>query len=164
STSRSTRWTKPSGASGKRCKPTPAPRRTGRWPTIRSSRKSRRSRLPARTAARLGAILVALLLVWFAVGHLPILKAVVAAAKLVRISPALPYTPSNAVMGLAGISLRDMALGTFLGMAPGTLLYCWAGSLLPSAEAIEAGEGLHGGLVWVLLGAAFVAAAIIATA
>jgi len=55
---------------------------------------------------------------------------------LVRLSPILPYTPSNAVLGLTGMRLRDMALGTALGMAPGIVLYSWAGSLLPSAEAI----------------------------
>ena len=83
---------------------------------------------------------------------------------LVRVSPILPYTPSNAVLGLTPMKLRDLVAGTALGMAPGTLLYCWVGSLMPSAEAIEQGERLHGGLVWALLAAAFVAAAILGTA
>jgi uncharacterized membrane protein YdjX (TVP38/TMEM64 family) len=83
---------------------------------------------------------------------------------LVRLSPILPYTPSNAVLGLTAMRLRDMALGTALGMAPGILLYSWAGSLLPSAEAIESGASLHGGFVWALLGAAFVAATILGVA
>jgi uncharacterized membrane protein YdjX (TVP38/TMEM64 family) len=80
---------------------------------------------------------------------------------LIRISPILPFTPSNAVMGLTPMRMRSIALGTALGMAPGTFLYAWAGSLLPSAEAIAQGEPIHGGLVYVLLGAAFVAAAIL---
>ena len=83
---------------------------------------------------------------------------------LIRISPVLPFTPSNAVMGLTGMRLRDLVIGTALGMAPGTLLYAWAGSLLPSAEAIERGEGLHGGMVWVLLLLGAGAAAIIGAA
>jgi phospholipase D1/2 len=83
---------------------------------------------------------------------------------LVRLSPILPYTPSNAVLGLTGMRLRDMALGTALGMAPGIVLYSWAGSLLPSAEAIESGTSLHGGLVWVLFGVAFVAAGVLGMA
>ncbi|HEY5675942.1 MAG TPA: VTT domain-containing protein [Myxococcales bacterium] len=83
---------------------------------------------------------------------------------LVRLSPVLPYTPSNAVMGLTPLRLRDLSLGTALGMAPGVALYSWAGSLLPSAEAIEQGAALHGGLVWLLFGAAFAAAAILGTA
>lgn len=83
---------------------------------------------------------------------------------LVRLSPVLPYTPSNAVLGLTPLRLRDLVLGTALGMAPGIVLYSWAGSLLPSAEAIEQGAALHAGAVWVLLGIAFVAATILGTA
>src|SRR5207248_484257 len=45
---------------------------------------------------------------------------------LIRLSPLLPYTPSNAVMGLTPMRLRDLVLGTAIGMAPGTFLYSWA--------------------------------------
>ncbi len=83
---------------------------------------------------------------------------------LVRLSPLLPYTPSNAVMGLTPMRLRDIVLGTALGMAPGVVLYSWAGSLLPSAEAIEHGASLHAGAVWGMLALAFVAAAILGMA
>ena len=83
---------------------------------------------------------------------------------LVRLSTILPYTPSNAVMGLTPMRLRDVVLGTALGMAPGIVLYSWAGSLLPSAEAIEQGATLHSRAVWILLLVAFGAAAILATA
>jgi uncharacterized membrane protein YdjX (TVP38/TMEM64 family) len=83
---------------------------------------------------------------------------------LVRISPILPFTPSNAVMGLTPMRLRDIVLGTALGMAPGIALYTWAGSLLPSAEAIEQGAPLHSAAVWSMLAAAFAAAAILGTA
>jgi uncharacterized membrane protein YdjX (TVP38/TMEM64 family) len=83
---------------------------------------------------------------------------------LVRISPVLPFTPSNAVMGLTPMRLRDIVLGTALGMAPGIALYTWAGSLLPSAEAIEQGAPLQSATVWGMLAAAFAAAAILGTA
>jgi len=83
---------------------------------------------------------------------------------LVRLSPILPFTPSNAVLGLTQMRLRDLVVGTAVGMAPGTVLYAWAGSLLPSAEAIEQGASMHGTAVWVLLGVAFVAAAVLGTA
>lgn len=83
---------------------------------------------------------------------------------LVRLSPILPYTPSNAVMGLTPMRLRDVVVGTALGMAPGIVLYAWAGSLLPSAEAIEQGAALHTSLVWLLLAVAFVAVTILGTA
>ncbi len=83
---------------------------------------------------------------------------------LLRVSPVLPYTPSNAVLGLTGMRLRDLVIGTAVGMAPGTLLYVWAGSLLPSAESIGRGEGLRGGLVWVLLALGALAAAFLGAA
>jgi|SRR6185436_13483875 len=83
---------------------------------------------------------------------------------LVRLSPLLPYTPSNAVMGLTPMRLRDLVIGTVVGMAPGTILYSWAGSLLPSVEALEQGETLQGTLVWILLGVALLAAAVLGTA
>jgi uncharacterized membrane protein YdjX (TVP38/TMEM64 family) len=80
---------------------------------------------------------------------------------LVRLSPILPYTPSNAVLGLTPMRLRHLAVGTAIGMAPGTLLYSWAGSLLPGVEAIEHGETLHGPLVWILLVIALCAAGVL---
>jgi len=84
---------------------------------------------------------------------------------LLRLAPILPFTPTNAVLGLTGMRLRDLALGTFLGMAPGALLYAWAGSLVPSAEALEEGESLvPGPLVWGLLTASIAAAVVIGIA
>ncbi len=83
---------------------------------------------------------------------------------LIRVSPLLPFTPTNAVLGLTPMRLRDLVAGTAIGMAPGTVLYSWAGSLLPSAEAIEQGASLRGTPVWILLGVAVLAAAILAAA
>lgn len=83
---------------------------------------------------------------------------------LVRLSPILPFTPANAVMGLTPMRLRDLVLGTALGMAPGTILYAWAGSLLPSAEAIEQGEALHATAVWILFAVALAAATVLGIA
>jgi uncharacterized membrane protein YdjX (TVP38/TMEM64 family) len=83
---------------------------------------------------------------------------------LVRLAPILPFTPSNAVLGLTAMRLREIALGTFFGMAPGIVLYSWAGSLLPSAEAIESGAPLRAGFVWALFAVAFAAAAVLGIA
>jgi phospholipase D1/2 len=83
---------------------------------------------------------------------------------LVRLSPILPFTPSNAVMGLTPMRFRDVSLGTALGMAPGIVLYSWAGSLLPTVEALEQGERLARPAVWILLGTSFCAAAVLGTA
>jgi uncharacterized membrane protein YdjX (TVP38/TMEM64 family) len=86
-----------------------------------------------------------------------------ATVALIRISPLLPFTPSNAVLGLTGLKARNLALGTLLGMAPGIALYVWAGSLVPSAAALERHE-VPGPLVWILVGCSFAAAAIIGIA
>jgi len=86
-----------------------------------------------------------------------------ATVALIRISPLLPFTPSNAVLGLTDLKPRDLALGTLLGMAPGIALYVWAGSLVPSAAALERNE-VPGPLVWILIGCSFAAAAIIGIA
>jgi uncharacterized membrane protein YdjX (TVP38/TMEM64 family) len=86
-----------------------------------------------------------------------------ATVALIRISPLLPFTPSNAVLGLTGLKTRDLVLGTFLGMAPGVALFAWAGSLVPSAAALEQHE-LPGPLPWILIGCSFAAAAIIGLA
>jgi uncharacterized membrane protein YdjX (TVP38/TMEM64 family) len=49
-------------------------------------------------------------------------------------------------------------------MAPGVILYSWAGSLLPSAEAIEHGETIHGKVVWILLAVALLAGIVLGIA
>ena len=59
---------------------------------------------------------------------------------LIRISPLLPFTPSNAALGLTRMPLREVVIGTPLGMLPGSLLYLWAGALLPDPGAVERGE------------------------
>jgi len=86
-----------------------------------------------------------------------------ATVALIRISPLLPFTPSNAVLGLTGLKPRALVLGTLFGMAPGIALYVWAGSLVPSAAALERHEA-PGTLVWALIACSFAAAAIIGVA
>ena len=86
-----------------------------------------------------------------------------ATVALIRISPLLPFTPSNAVLGLTGLKPRALVLGTLFGMAPGIALYVWAGSLVPSAAALERHE-VPGALVWALIACSFAAAAIIGVA
>ena len=86
-----------------------------------------------------------------------------ATVALLRISPLLPFTPSNAVLGLTALKQRDVVVGTLLGMAPGMTLYVWAGSLVPSAAALERHE-LPGPMVWILVGSSFAAAAVIGVA
>jgi uncharacterized membrane protein YdjX (TVP38/TMEM64 family) len=83
---------------------------------------------------------------------------------LIRLSPLLPFTPGNAVMGLTPMRARDLVLGTAIGMAPGIVLYSWAGSLLPGVEALEQGQTVRGTAVWIALAVAVVAAGILGSA
>jgi uncharacterized membrane protein YdjX (TVP38/TMEM64 family) len=63
---------------------------------------------------------------------------------LVRLSPVLPFNLLNYALGLTGVRLRDYVLGSLLGMLPGTILYVYLGSLVPSVSQLAAGD-LPGG-------------------
>ena len=82
---------------------------------------------------------------------------------LLRVSPLLPFTPSNMVLGMTNLKFREIILGTLLGILPGGLLLTATGSLLPDASAIARGE-LPRGPFWAMLALGGVAMAIIGTA
>ena len=73
---------------------------------------------------------------------------------LIRLTPIVPFTPGNAALGLTRLKLRDLVVGTLLGLLPGSLLYVTAGALLPSAESILRGDALQVLLArrWLLAG------------
>ncbi|HWA99251.1 MAG TPA: VTT domain-containing protein [Pirellulales bacterium] len=52
----------------------------------------------------------------------------VAIVILTRLSPLVPYNVLNYLYGMTGVSLRSFALGSGLGMLPGTLLYVSMGT------------------------------------
>ncbi|MCW5889718.1 MAG: FAD-containing oxidoreductase [bacterium] len=58
---------------------------------------------------------------------------------LTRLSPAFPFSLLNYAYGLTTVSFRDYALGSLLGMIPGTAMYVYLGSLLTSVTQIAAG-------------------------
>jgi len=59
---------------------------------------------------------------------------------LLRLSPVVPFLLLNYSLGLTGVRLRHFVLGSWLGMLPGTALYVYLGSLVPSVAALLSGE------------------------
>jgi uncharacterized membrane protein YdjX (TVP38/TMEM64 family) len=54
----------------------------------------------------------------------------VIAVAMIRMVPVAPFTLVNVAAGTIGIPFRDYLFGTFLGLAPGTVLICVFGSEL----------------------------------
>src|SRR5262249_16922094 len=59
---------------------------------------------------------------------------------LVRLSPAFPYNVLNYALGLTQVSFRDFFLASWVGMLPGTVMYCYIGSTLKSLADLAAGR------------------------
>ena len=78
---------------------------------------------------------------------------------LTRLSPLFPYNFQNYAFALTGIRIRDYALGSWIGMLPGTLLYVYLGSSTQALAAIGTGERERSALEW-----AFYAVGLVATA
>jgi uncharacterized membrane protein YdjX (TVP38/TMEM64 family) len=57
---------------------------------------------------------------------------------LLRLSPLISSTLVNWLLGLTRVRLRDFALGSALGVLPGTLVYAYIGSGLKQASEIVA--------------------------
>jgi len=71
---------------------------------------------------------------------------------LLRLSPLIPFNLLNVALGTTRVPLARYALGTFLGMLPGNVLYCAAGASLGSLAAALAGEADLGTPGKILLG------------
>lgn len=56
----------------------------------------------------------------------------------IRFSPVSPFNVVNVAFGLTSVPLSAYALGTFLGIIPGTLAYTWLG--VTGAEAFSGGS------------------------
>ena len=53
----------------------------------------------------------------------------------IRFSPISPFNVVNFALGLTPVSTQDYALGTLIGIVPGTLIYTWLG--VTGAEALS---------------------------
>lgn len=78
---------------------------------------------------------------------------------LIRLSPLFPYNFLNYALALTGVGVRDYALGSWVGMLPGTLLYVYLGSTAQALASIGAGRGHRSALEWVAFGVGLAATA-----
>lgn len=77
---------------------------------------------------------------------------------LTRLSPAFPFNLLNYAFGLTRVSLRAFVLASWLGMAPGTLLYVYLGSLAADLASLGTGGRVRSPAEW-----AFYALGLVAT-
>lgn len=77
---------------------------------------------------------------------------------LLRLSPAIPFVAFNYVMGITSCPLVPYALAS-VGMIPGTIAYCYFGSLLSDAKDAAQGRGTdtNPAIRWSILGAGILA-------
>ena len=85
---------------------------------------------------------------------------------LLRLSPAVPFTPINFLLGITGVGFRDYMLAS-VGMIPASLLYVYSGKVVADVAQVAGGAAPERGLVgWVLLAlglAATLAATVVIT-
>ena len=77
---------------------------------------------------------------------------------LLRLSPLFPFTPINFLLGLTRVRFSDYLLAS-VGMLPGTILYIYYGRVIGDLAALREGVGPERDLVyWVLLAVGLAAA------
>ena len=81
----------------------------------------------------------------------------VAIVFLLRLSPAVPFTLLNYLLGLTRVRFRDFVIAS-VGMLPGTLLYVYYGKLAGDVAAAAGGAATpHGTAHYAVLGLGLVA-------
>jgi pyruvate/2-oxoglutarate dehydrogenase complex dihydrolipoamide dehydrogenase (E3) component/uncharacterized membrane protein YdjX (TVP38/TMEM64 family) len=63
---------------------------------------------------------------------------------LTRLSPAFPFNLLNYAYGLTRVTFRDYAIGSLVGMVPGTAMYVYLGSLITSVTQLASGAPAGG--------------------
>lgn len=69
---------------------------------------------------------------------------------LTRLSPALPFGLLNYGYGLTGLTLREYAWASCVGIVPGTLLFVWLGAAAGDAVRAQAGGRTRTPAEWAL--------------
>ncbi|MGH7564502.1 MAG: TVP38/TMEM64 family protein [Gemmatimonadota bacterium] len=80
---------------------------------------------------------------------------------LTRLSPLFPYNFLNYALALTGIGIRDYALGSWVGMLPGTLLYVYLGSTAQALASIGADGRERSALEWIAFAVGLVATVVV---
>jgi uncharacterized membrane protein YdjX (TVP38/TMEM64 family) len=81
---------------------------------------------------------------------------------LTRLSPVFPFNVLNYAFGLTRVRFRDYAMGSLVGMVPGTIMYVYLGSLVTSLTELAAGRP-GGGIAGRIFYLAGLAATVVAT-
>ncbi|HJW69203.1 MAG TPA: FAD-containing oxidoreductase [Candidatus Binatia bacterium] len=76
---------------------------------------------------------------------------------LTRLSPAFPFNLLNYAYGLTQVTFRDYAIGSLVGMIPGTAMYVYLGSLITSVTELASGAPAGGTAKQVLTWVGFAA-------
>jgi len=63
---------------------------------------------------------------------------------LTRLSPVFPFNLLNYAMGITGVKFGSYALGSWIGMMPGTVLYVYLGSAAQNLSEVFSGEAASG--------------------
>lgn len=85
---------------------------------------------------------------------------------LLRLSPIFPFNLLNYALGLTNVPFWRYAIASWIGMIPGTIMYCYIGSAARSLTQVAAGEVVKGGmatqaLFWVGLVATIIVALLV---
>ena len=59
---------------------------------------------------------------------------------LLRVQPVIPWNILNYILSVTSCTARDFYIGTFIGMAPGTLTFLYVGVNLKSVQEIVTGK------------------------
>ncbi len=80
---------------------------------------------------------------------------------LLRLSPAVPFSLGNYLLGLTAVRFWPYLLASWIAMLPGTFLYVYLGKVGRDSLAAAGGGGSRGPGQWALLVAGLVATAIV---